>query len=257
MDVARGSRAVLLFNNGRLVTATTTLTVAPVGGAGAAEVHDRAARAMAAAERLERPKESGGVGRPPPAVAYPLAPGFGSAVLAQHPTFAWQLQEGTERYLVQIRPAAGGAPIRFQVAEAGSWTLPDTAPPLQRGGAYLWTVVALPGGRIAGEARFRVMDAADVAAVAAFHAALDEAGVDPQGDGLLIAAMFYTDIGLLHEAGDALDRVVAGTSLEERDPVVDLLHAQVLASLGRTAEAAEAFERAGRGSDDGVTKEQR
>lgn len=257
VDVARGSRAVLLFNNGRLVTATTPLTVAPVGGAGAAEVYDRAARALAAAERLERPKESGGVGRPPPAVAYPLAPGFGSAVLAQHPTFSWQLQEGTESYLVQIRPAAGGAPIRFQVAEAGSWTMPDTAAPLQRGGEYLWTVVALPGGRIAGEARFRVMDDADVAAVAAFHAALEEAGVDPQGDGLLVAAMFYADIGLLHEAAAALERLMAETSESERDPVVDLLHAQVLGSLGRTSEAAEAFERAGRGSDDGVTKEQR
>ena len=69
--------------------------------------------------------------------------------------------------------------------------------------------------------------------------------------------MFYADIGLLHEAGDALDRLMAGTSEAERDPVVDLLHAQVLGWLGRTAEAAEAFERAGRGSDDGVTKEQR
>jgi hypothetical protein len=252
VDVAPGSRAVLLFNNGRLVTATTPLTVAAVGGAGASEVHDRAARTLASAQRLERPQDAGGVGRPPPAVAYPLAPGFGSAVLAQRPTFSWQLQEGSERYLIQIRPAAGGAPVRFQVAEAGSWTLPGTAAPLERGGEYLWTVVALPGGRIAGEARFRVMDGDDVAAVAAFHAALAEAGVDPQGEGLLVAAMFYADIGLLHEAGAAMEMLVAGTPLAERDPVVDLLHAQILQALGRTAEAAEAFDRAGRGSDEGA-----
>lgn len=252
VEVARGSRAVLLFNNGRLVTATTPLTVAPVGGAGAAEVYDRAARALAAAERQERPKEAGGAGRPPPAVAYPLAPGFGSAVVAQRPTFLWQLQEGTEAYLVQIRSAAGGAPIRFQVSAAGSWTLPDSVIPLERGGEYLWTVVALPGGRIAGEARFRVLDDEDAAAVAAFHEALADAGVDPRGDGLLVAAMFYADLGLLHEAGEALEILVAGTSPRDRDPIVDLLHAQVLQALGRTAEAAEAFERAGRDRGEGV-----
>lgn len=253
VDVARGSRAVLLFNNGRLVTATTPLTVAPVGGAGASEVHDRAVRTLAAAQRQERPKEAGGVGRPPPAVAYPLAPSFGSAVLAQRPTFTWQAQEGTEAYLIQLRPAAGGPPLRFQVADAGPWTLPDSVPPLARGSRHLWTVVALPGGRIAGEAAFRVLDEADAEAVAAFRASLEEAGVDLLGDGLLVAALFYADIGLLHEAGSALDMLVAGTSPEERDPVVDLLHAQVLQALGRSAEAAEAFDRAGRGHDESTT----
>lgn len=255
LEVPRGSRAVLLFNNGRLVTATTPLVVAPVGGAGANEVYERAARTLAAAERQTLPEVKSGVGRPPPAVAYPLAPSAGTAVPGGRPTFAWQPQEGIQEYLVQIRPAAGGTPLRFRVTGAGPWALPDTVPPLARGSEFLWTVVALPGGRIAGEERFRVLDDAETAAVDAFHASLEEAGVDASGDGLLLAAIFYADVGMLHEAAAALDRLMADTSPDERDPVVDLLQAQVLEALGRAEEARAAFERAtrghGHGNDDG------
>lgn len=241
VNVARGSRAVLLFNNGRLVTATTPLVVAPVGGAGAAEVYDRAARTLASAEAAQRPRTGGGVGRPPPAGAYPLAPAFGSATVAQRPTFTWQAQDGTEEYLLQIRPVTGGAPLRFRVGGAGPWTLPDTAAALERGAEYAWTVVALPGGRLAGEERFRVLDGESAAELTDFLAMLRDAGADPEGDGLLIAAMYYADLGLLHEAEAALGRLATQTDAAGRDPAVDLLHAQVLERLGRIEEAVAVY----------------
>ncbi|HSW30317.1 MAG TPA: hypothetical protein VLH75_12610 [Longimicrobiales bacterium] len=246
VDVARGSRVVLLFNNGRLVTATTALTIAPVGGEGSAEVYARAERTLAAAGQVRRPEAKSGVGRPPPAGAYPLAPAFGSAVASERPTFAWQPREGAEAYLLQIRPVAGGAPLRFQVAGAGPWTLPDSVAPLARGAEYAWTVVPVPGGRLAGEERFRVLDGAGLADLEALHASLAEAGVDPGSDGLLLVAMLSADLGLLHDALAALEGLVAGTPEDERDPVVDLLHAEVLEKLGRTDEARAAYDRAQR-----------
>lgn len=237
LHVARGSRAVLLFNNGRLVTATTPLRIGPVGGAGAAEVYQRAARTLASAEKQERPRPEAGVGRPPPAGAYPLEPAFGSATLAQRPTFAWQAQEGVEEYLLQVRRMDGGSPSRFQVRGSGPWTLPDTAAPLERGAEYAWTVVALPGGRLAGEERFRVLDDASAAEVTELLDMLRIAGLDPEGEGLLVLATVYADLGLLHEAEAALARIAAETTAAERDASVDLLHAQVLERLGRIDEA--------------------
>ncbi len=244
VDVARGSRVVLLFSNGRLVTATTPLTIAPVGGEGAAEVYARAERALAAAAQATRPEARTGVGRPPPVGAYPLSPAAGSAVAAERPTFLWQAQEGAEAYLLQLRPAAGGAPLRFHVAGAGPWTLPDTVAALARGAEYAWTVIALPGGRSAGEERFRVLDAAGLADLEAFDASLAEAGVDREGEGLLLVAMLSADLGLLHDALAALEKLTAATPEVERDPAVDLLHAQVLERLGRMEEARAAFDRA-------------
>lgn len=239
--VARGSRAVLLFSNGRLVTATTSLVVAGVGGAGAAEIYERASRSMASAARQGRPAPEGGIGRPPPVGAYPLRPVFGSAVLAERPSFTWQGQDGAEEYLLQIRPLAGGAPLRFRVTGTGPWTLPDSVPGLARGAEYAWAVVTLPGGRMAGEERFRVLDADAADGVAAFLASLRDAGVDPQGDGLLVAAMVYADLGLLHDAAEALARLAAETDAAGRDPLVDLLHAQVLERLGRIDEAVAVY----------------
>jgi hypothetical protein len=247
VDVARGSRAVLLFSNGRLVTASTSLVVAPVGGAGADEIYTRAARSLEAAKAQERPKAGGGVGRPPPAGAYPLFPAFGTAVTADRPTFEWQPQDGAEGYLVQIRALAGGTPLRFRVTGAGPWSLPDSAAPLDRGAEYAWTVVPMPGGRFGGEERFRVMDASTLEELGSFHDALTDAGVDPEGDGLLVAAMFFADLGLLFDAERSLARLAEGTAESDRDPIVDLLHAQVLERLGRTAEATAAFDRAARG----------
>ena len=246
VDVARGSRAVLLFNNGRVVTATTLMVVATVGGAGASEVYERMARAAASAERQNRPGAKSAVGRPPPAGAYPLAPAFGSAVVSDRPTFAWHPQEGAETYVVQIRLAAGGPPLRFPVTGAGPWTLPDTVAPLARGAEYAWTVAPLSGGRAGGEERFRVLDDEALADLTAFQASLVEAGVDPDGEGLLLVAVFTADLGLLHEAEAALERLIAATPEVERDPWVDLLHAQVLEKLGRSDEAKAAYDRAQR-----------
>jgi len=246
VDVARGSRVVLLFNNGRLVTATTPMTIAPVGGAGSAEVFARAERTLTAAGQVRRPEAKSGVGRPPPAVAYPLAPAYGSAVVEARPTFAWQPQEGVATYVVQIRPLGGGTPMRFRIEGAGPWTLPDTVAALARGAEYAWTVVPMPGGRLAGEERFRVLDDAGLADLEALHASLREAEVDPEGDGLLLVAMLSADLGLHHDALSALERLVATTTEAERDPVVDLLHAQTLEKLGRTEEARAAYDRAQR-----------
>lgn len=236
VNVARGSRAILLFSNGRLVTATTPLVVAPVGGAGAAEIYDRAARTLASAAGAERPRSDGAIGRPPPAGAYPLRPAFGSATVDVRPEFSWQGQDGAERYVLQIRPVAGGRPLRFEVAGSGPWALPDSVS-LERGAEYAWTVVPMPGGRMAGEERFRVLSAEDAGALEGFFAMLGEAGVDPEGDGLLVAAMTFADLGLLHEAEASLARLAELTPPEARDPSVDLLHAQVLERLGRIEEA--------------------
>lgn len=248
LEVARGSRVVLLFNNGRLVTATTPLVLAAVGGAGAAEIYERAARTLAAADSQARPARGGGIGRPPPAGAYPLRPAFGALVASPRPTFAWRPQEGADEYLIQLRSLDGGtAPLRFRVSGTGPWALPDSVPPLARGGRYAWAVVPLPGGRMAGEEQFGVLDQDGADELTALGAALETAGVDPEADGLLVRAMVYADLGLLHEAEDALARLVEVTPEELRDPTVDLLHARVLEGLGRIDEAAAAFDRAQRG----------
>jgi len=94
---------------------------------------------------------------------------------------------------------------------------------------------------MAGEERFRVLNADEADGVAGFLASLRDAGVDPQSDGLLVTAMVYADLGLLHEAADALARLTAETDAADRDPLVDLLYAQVLERLGRIDEAVAVY----------------
>lgn len=244
LDVAPGSRATLLYNNGRLVAATSSLVVAPVGGAGAQAIHARAAASLEEARRQGRPDAAAGVGRPPPSGAYPLEPVRRVSVVAVRPTFRWQGDDGASGYTLQIRPTAGGIPRRYSVDGTGPWTLPDSAAPLTAGEEYAWTVVPAGGGRMPGEERFVVLTDGERESVTAFRAALVGAGLDPDADGGFVAAAFYADLGLLHDADQALSAFRATLPEGAAGPVVDLLATRILEGLGRTDEALEAFERA-------------
>jgi hypothetical protein len=207
--------------------------IAPAGGAEEASAFARAQRAIAAATRTGAPQGKGMTGRPPPGGAYPLAPGHGSAVAESRPVFRWRPQEGAESYRIQIRAVAGGAAQRFRVIGSGPWALPDTVAALERGAEYAWTVVPLPDGRAGPEERFRVLDGAALAELEAFLESLSASGVAPDGEGLFLVAAISAELGLLHDALAALEKLVATTPAAERDPVVDLLYARTLERLGR------------------------
>jgi len=234
---------VLLFSNGRLLTATSSLTIGAQGAAGGSEAFNRANRSLAQGETLDRPELLPGIQRPPPTGAFPLSPGAGTLVLSERPTFTWRPQEGAEGYLLQIRSLAGGPPVRISVPDEGPWTFPDTLGPLTRGGEYAWTVLPLPEGRLGTEQRFTVLGDEPRAALEGFLASLREAGMDPETDGLLLVAAYEADLGLFEAASRALQRLFQLPLGQERDSSVDLLHAHVLEHLGRLEEARAIYDR--------------
>lgn len=253
LHVPPGSRAVLLFADGRLVTVSSSLSVARGPGGGASALHARAAQAAEAARRQERPRPPGGKGppggqqRPPRAGTRALAPAGGATVLPIRPAFTWETLTRADAYVLQLRRVDGGPPLRFDLDDEGPFALPETTAALERGETYAWVVVPAANGRGGAEERFTVLDAEGAAAVEAFRASLAGAGIDPDGDGLFLAASFYLSLELVYEAEAALARLDAVVPASEQDAVVDLMRAGVFERLGRYEEALAAYRRAAGG----------
>ena len=125
----------------------------------------------------------------------PLEP-LDVVIETDRPRFRWQALEGARQYVVTIHDA------RFrEVASSGpiagtEWTAPNA---LERGVTYSWQISALKDGKTIvspkpplREARFRILDERDVAALARLK--------ESAGSSHLVMGVFYWKHGLLEQA---------------------------------------------------------
>jgi hypothetical protein len=241
--VATGAKAVLLYRTGRSETATASLTITAPETQQPGGLFDQTVKTIgqvATTDARKQPNRQGMI-RPVAGEAVPIAPRNGVHVVDGWPTLTWFSISSAAGYMVQLRRIddAGTRPVRFHAGTDTTFTLPADAAPLVAGAEYEWTVAAVPSGRPATVQRFRVLDAAGHAVLAARLDAIRAAGLDPAGDGAFLAALAYRDAGAHYHALRKLDRIAADTTPNSR--AYHLLRAEVLDAIGDIDGAAAAF----------------
>ena len=247
--VPNGGQAVLLYRTGRKVTATAQMQIEEPQEADQAGLFTRSVGTLtrvATTDASQHPNRQGMI-RPIAGAAVPIAPRNDLLVLSATPTLNWFSVPEATGYVVQIRATAGCDDckvVRHSVEGDTLYTIPaDQA--LKPGASYSWTVGITPRGRIAPEQKFRVMTDEERTNVEAAIAGLEAAGLDPNGDGLFMAALVYRDAGLIYESIRALNAL--------RDQGMDAgfdywqLRGELLDALGDIDGAAAAFEKAAAG----------
>lgn len=240
--VPDGAEAVVLYRTGRLVRASTAVTIEEVAEEGSSSLFTNTVRTLgqvATTDARTQPNRQGMI-RPIAGAPVPVAPRNGIKVLSVRPTFTW-LPAPTSGYTIQIRRegAAAPPPVRFNAGADTTWTWPDTEPPLVPGATYVWTVGGEGIGRVAEEQRFTVASAQDFAAVETTLAALIGSDIDPSTDGLFLAALAFRDAGLYYEAQRALRQLAAEGGGAGRS--YHMLNGEVLDAIGDIESAEEAF----------------
>ncbi|MFO7894523.1 MAG: hypothetical protein R6U63_12380 [Longimicrobiales bacterium] len=243
--VAAGSEAVVLYKTGQLVKAASTVTIEAVETEESSSLFTNTLRTLgqvASTDARTQPNRQGMI-RPIAGAPVPIAPRNRIKVLDVRPTFTWFSVDGTSEYMIQLQRqgADSPAPVRFQVGEDTTWTLPLTEPPLVPGATYVWTVGS-PAGRVAEPKRFTVASAEDIAAVQEAMTNLIGAGIDPATDGLFLTALAYRDAGLFYEAHRAIAEIEENGNGTGR--AFFMLKGEVLDTLGMVDAAARAFDRA-------------
>lgn len=236
-----GARAVLITRTGAQQVVTQATTVQTPTGGGNPDLFARALSTLAQAATADARSAGGrqGMIRPIPGEPTLVAPRNGLTVTGARPTFSWMPVDGVTEYTLQLRKVDGGRPARFEVAGT-EWTLPAGEAALEAGAEYAWTV-APKGGRPTREQRFRVMGPEDGQALAETLERIRSLGMDPQGDGLFLAAVVYRDMELWYDAASALEGVEGGGTMS---PDLYMLKGEILNVLGHEEEARKAFDKA-------------
>ncbi len=188
--IRTGGRAVLLHHTGRMETISQSTTIPAPQGQQSSELFAQTVSTLAqvaATDARTQPNRQGMI-RPIAGTPVGIAPRNEIALLQDRPTFAWFQVPGARGYTIQI-PPVGGRPVRYQTGPDTIWTLPDSEPSLAAGTVYEGTVAAVGGGRLAEVNRFRIATEEERELLAAALRALAAGGLDPQNEGLLLAAV--------------------------------------------------------------------
>jgi tetratricopeptide (TPR) repeat protein len=240
---ASGSRAVLITRAGAQQVVTEKTTIEEPRAGGNPDIFDRALATLAqAASTNASTGGRQGMIRPIPGQTALVAPRNSLTVASARPTFRWTPTPG-QSYDLMLRKVEGGRPALYTVGSDTTWTLPEDAEDLEAGAEYQWTVFV--GGRQGGRAmqpqNFRVIGLEESVDLADYLDQIAVFGLDPKTDGLFLTVVAYRDMGLYYEAAEALDGV------EREGPLTWELYrlkGEILAELGREADAREAFDRA-------------
>jgi hypothetical protein len=224
----------------QVVTARTTIAAPAAATEGDAFSRTVRVLAQAASSNARTQPNRQGMIRPIPGEPVLVAPRNGIKVSGVRPTFRWMPVEGATGYTLQLR-TQGETPRRFQLGAVTEFTLPSAEAALAPGRQYQWTI-APTGGRPTREVPFTVLGDAERRQLTTSIDAITGMGLDPKGDGQLLAAALFTDMGLYYDAADAIDRME--TSGDHMSWDLYLLKGQVLDALGRLDEARAAFDRA-------------
>jgi hypothetical protein len=234
--VPAGGQAVVLYRTGRTQTLSGTARIAAPTAAQRSGVFRQTVRTLtqvASTDARTQPNRQGMI-RPIAGAAVPISPRNAIKVRGGRPTFTWFAVPDVHDYEIQVRKVDGGPVTRWPVGADTTWTLPASAPALEPGATYEWSV-AWPDGRAAAPQRFRVATPAEEAAVARQIRGLWDVGLNPRGDGLMLAAVIYRDAGFLYDARRSLDELALTGLPVGRD--YHLLRASVYDALGMLDQA--------------------
>jgi hypothetical protein len=240
-------RAVLVFSSGATRTVTEATTIETPRGGQEGDMFSRAVQVLSQAANSDvrnQPNRQGMI-RPIPGAPEIVSPRNGIPVQSTRPTFVWvpALDRESGEYMIQIR-REGEAPVRYDVGNTTSWTLPPDAPALTPGATYWWTVGRKQRGRPSREMTFQVLSVEKHDALNEQMATLINAGLDPEGDGAFMAAVIYREAGLYYDAAHSLE------FLEEIGQPLGvnafLLKGEIMDALGDLEAAREAFDQADR-----------
>jgi hypothetical protein len=229
--VPAGGQAVVLYRTGRTQTLAQSGRIAAPAAARPNGVFRQTVRTLgqvASTDARTQPNRQGMI-RPIAGAAVPISPRNEIRVRGGRPTFTWFAVPEVTDYEIQLRRVDGGPVTRYPVGADTSWMLPASAPALEPGATYEWSV-AWPDGRAAVPQRFRVATAAEEAAVSRSIRGLWDVGLNPRGDGLLMAAVIYRNAGFLYDARRSLDELALTRLPVGRD--YHLLRASVYDALG-------------------------
>lgn len=241
--VPTGAQAILLWRTGKRETLTrSTVIQAPRGArrGGVFQQTVRTLREVATTDAGVHPNRQGMI-RPLAGAPVPLEPRGELRVSTDRPRFAWSPAAGATSYLLQIRDTQTGEVRRYPAGADSVWHIPHGQPSLAWGGVYEWSV-ATDGGRASPPQRFRVAPWLAVDSVNARLAELREAEIDPEQDGLFLAALLWLEGGFPYEAARALDRLAARGEGSGRP--FHQLRGEVYDRLGMLEKAAAAFQAA-------------
>ncbi len=232
---AQGASAVLLRQTGQTQVVEEPVTIQALASGESGDQFSRAVDVLARAATSDAATRTNrqGMIRPVPGQPVLISPRNGVLTQDPRPTFVWYGVEGGTSYMIQVRKD-GGRPTRFEVGPDTTWTYPADAPPLLPGTTYHWTV-ASESQRVAQPDSFRMISGEEFAMVAQNLNGIQELGRDPYGSGLLLTTVVFLDTGLLYDALAAV-RTLEGSGSELSVEAL-LLKAEILAGLGRFAEA--------------------
>ncbi len=241
---ASGGSALLVLRGGERVEVTEEYAVPSPGASSEdGDMFSRASQVLGrvASTNTENLADRQGMIRPIPGEPVLVAPRNELAVMSPRPTFTWYGVNGASGYTLQIRQP-GERPRRFEGIPDTTFTYPEDAPPLAHGEEYWWTVAPAGSGRATREQRFSVVDGETYQQVKSDLRSLEDAGLDPEGDGAFLAAVVHWEAGLYYEAARTLEKLEASGEAMSADAY--LLKGDVMATMGRLEAAREAFDRA-------------
>lgn len=241
---ARGASVILLRQTGQTQVVEEPVTIQALARGESGDQFSRTVDVLARAATSDAATRTNrqGMIRPVPGQPVLISPRNGVLTQDPRPTFVWYGVEGGTSYTIQVRKE-GGRPVRFEVGPDTTWTYPGDAPPLLPGSTYHWTV-ASESRRTAQPDSFRMISGEQFAVVAQNLNGIQELGLDPYGSGLILTTVVFLDTGLLYDAFAAV-RALEGSGGELSVEAL-LLKAEILAGLGRFAEADEVWAEADR-----------
>jgi hypothetical protein len=148
-----------------------------------------------------------GVASETPELAAPIRPIGGRMVRSLTPTLVWRKEAEASEYRVHLW-SPDGSVVTLTTGPDSIWTVPSDRA-LSPGTVYEWAVEPLPGERVGVRSRFQVASREVLDGVAAELGQLRSRGLEPEEDGLLIAAALFRSMGLPYDALDALSDLEA------------------------------------------------
>jgi len=240
---ASGARAVLITITGATQRVTEATTVSAPQGAEPSNAFARAMTTIAQAAATDATMAGRqGMIRPIPGQTKIVGPRNALTVRSERPSFTWTASEG-KTYDLMLRKVEGGRPMIFEVGTDTTWTLPDSEEALESGATYAWTVFVggRNGGRPVTQQEFRIIDFDESLELTQFMDEITAFGLDPMSDGLFLTVIALREMDLFYDAGEAISGI---EELGTMDADLFMLKGEILATLGREAEARLAFDQA-------------
>jgi len=201
------TRLTLLLHDGSVVEAEPGYEVPPPGEEAAPAFRVTRAHLLApdpeapVGDRHELRRDPGERG------PIPVRPAGGHQVRSLTPRMVWHAVEGAEGYRLQLTVSDEGV-LTLEAGADTVYTIPAEAA-LVPGARFEWVVTAMPGDVMGPPATFSIASRELLDEVAEVLGRLRAMGLDPEEDGLLVAAALFRSLRLPYDALAALEALQA------------------------------------------------